>query len=56
MVGDGLTNQDMRSRLNAYDYGSATLPIKDSKFLNNINNGKPAGYPTFTSADVSASR
>ena len=56
VVGDGLSNADMRSRLNSFDYGSATLPIKDSKFLNNINDGKPSGYPVFTSADVNASR
>lgn len=56
MVGDGLSNAQMRSRLNSFDYGSATLPIKDSKFLNNINNGKPPGYPTFTNADVTASQ
>ena len=56
VVGDGLSNAEMRSRLNSFDYGSATLPIKDSKFLNNINDGKPAGYPVFTSADVNVSR
>lgn len=55
MVGDGLSNQDMRWRLNSFDYGSANLPIKDSNFLNNINSGKPAGYPTFSNADVTAS-
>ncbi len=55
MVGDGLSNQQMRSRLNSFDYGSANLPVKDSNFLNNINNGKPSGYPTFSSADVTAS-
>ncbi len=56
MEGDGLSNADMRSRLNTYDYGSATLPIKDSKFLNNINNGKPSSYPTFSNSDVIASQ
>ncbi|MFE8073370.1 NPP1 family protein [Marinobacteraceae bacterium S3BR75-40.1] len=56
MVGDGLSNAEMRARLNSFDYGSANLPIKDSNFLNNINAGKPAGYPTFTSADVTASQ
>lgn len=56
MVGDGLSNSQMRARLNSFDYGSATLPIKDSNFLNNINNGKPSDYPTFTSADVSVSQ
>lgn len=55
MEGDGLSNQEMRSRLNSFDYGSANLPVKDSNFLNNINNGKPSDYPTFSSADVAAS-
>ena len=56
MSGDGLSNSQMFSRLNSFDYGSANLPIKDSNFLNNINNGKPSGYPTFTSTDVNASQ
>jgi hypothetical protein len=55
MVGDGLSNQSMRSLLNSFDYGSANLPVKDSNFLNNINNGKPSSYPAFSSADVTAS-
>lgn len=55
MVGDGLSNAQMRSILNSFDYGSANLPVKDSNFLNNINNGKPSDYPSFSSADVSAS-
>jgi hypothetical protein len=38
----------MRSKLNSFDYGSATIPLKDSTFLDNLNTFKPAGYPTFT--------
>ncbi|MFV1873602.1 MAG: NPP1 family protein [Oleiphilus sp.] len=56
MEGDGLSNSQMRSRLNSFDYGSAVLPVKDSKFLNNINNGKPASYPSFNQADVNNSQ
>ncbi|OZG75454.1 sugar-binding protein [Hahella sp. CCB-MM4] len=56
VTGDGLSNEEMRNRLNSYDYGSATIPMKDSNFLNNINDYRPSGYPTFTSADVSASQ
>ena len=45
--GDGIGNGGMRNRLNRYDYGSATLPIKDNKFLNNLNIARPSGYPLF---------
>ncbi|WP_035482221.1 NPP1 family protein [Gallaecimonas xiamenensis] len=53
--GDGLDNAAMGQRLNSYDYGSATIPMKDSNFVSNLNNGKPADYPEFTqqSADQS---
>jgi len=56
VTGDGLSNSEMRSRLNSYDYGSASIPMKDSNFLNNINTGKPSGYPTFTATDVANSK
>ena len=54
MYGDGLSNQQMRDKLTSFDYGSGNLPVKDSNFLNNINNFKPAGFPTFSSADTGA--
>jgi hypothetical protein len=47
MSGDGISNAEMRSLLNGFDYGSGNLPVKDSNFLNNMNNFKPAGYPHF---------
>lgn len=54
--GDGtMDNAAMRSRLNSYDYGSATIPMKDTKFLSNINNYRPTGYPLFTQAAINAS-
>jgi len=56
VTGDGIANEEMRSLLNAYDYGSATIPLKDGKFLNNINENLPSGYPTFTIEDVEASQ
>ncbi|MCG7533835.1 NPP1 family protein [Pseudoalteromonas sp. OOF1S-7] len=56
MSGDGITNQGLRDKLNQYDYGSATLPVKDSRFLTNLNRFKPSGYPTFTTADVLAAQ
>ena len=56
LVGDGVSNAQMRSLLNGFDYGSATIPLKDSNFLGNLNTYKPAGYPTFTAASVSASQ
>ncbi|MDW6001291.1 NPP1 family protein [Vibrio mangrovi] len=56
MYGDNVSNSTLRQRLNDYDYGSANVPIKDSNFLNSLNEGKPNGYPTFSNADVSNSR
>ncbi|MEJ6473537.1 NPP1 family protein [Pseudoalteromonas piscicida] len=56
MTGDGISNASLREKLNQYDYGSATLPVKDSRFLNNLNRFKPAGYPVYTQNDVDTSR
>ncbi|CAM4310024.1 NPP1 family protein [Pseudoalteromonas byunsanensis] len=52
MQGDGINNQSLRAKLNEYDYGSATLPVKDSRFLYNINRFKPAHYPKFELVDT----
>lgn len=54
--GDGLSNEQMRNKLNAYDYGSATIPLRDNNFLTNLNTYRPAGYPEFTQASVEASK
>jgi len=54
--GVSIDNAGMRGRLNAFDYGSATIPMKDSKFLGNLNTYRPAGYPLFTQAAIDASR
>jgi len=54
--GDGVTNHQMRNKLNSYNYGSATIPMKDSNFLANVNNNLPYGYPSFNSSDVSNSQ
>jgi hypothetical protein len=56
VVGDGVTNEQMRNKLNAYDYGSATIPLRDSNFLTNLNTYRPSGYPEFTQASVEASK
>ncbi len=56
LTGDGLTNQQMRNRLNSYDYGSASIPMKDSNFLNNVNSNLPSGYPSFSATDMSNSK
>ena len=54
--GDGtMDNAAMRSRLNSFDYGSATIPMKDSNFLANINNYRPSGYPAFTQTAINNS-
>ncbi|WP_018415355.1 NPP1 family protein [Teredinibacter turnerae] len=49
MSGDGIDNAQLRAMFNSYDYGSGTVPMKDSNFLANINNYRPAAYPVFTS-------
>lgn len=56
VVGDGVTNEQMRNKLNAYDYGSATIPLRDNNFLTNLNTYRPSGYPEFTQASVEASK
>lgn len=56
MTGDGVSNATMRSLLNTFDYGSANVPVKDSNFLNNLNNYRPAGYPAFTQASLDAAQ
>lgn len=50
--GDGLSNAQMRAKLNAFDFGSATIPLRDDNFLGNLNGSKPSGYPTFTAASL----
>lgn len=55
MYGDNTTNSELRNDLNTYDYGSANVPIKDSNFLTNINEGKPSEYPTFTADSITSS-
>ena len=45
--GDGLSNQEMRTRLDTFDYGRATIPMKSSNFFANVNRFKPSDYPTF---------
>ncbi len=54
--GASLDNAAMRSRLNTFNYGSATIPMKDSNFLGNLNTYRPAGYPAFTQAAIDASQ
>jgi hypothetical protein len=52
LQGDGLDNTLMRALLNAFDYGSANLPLRDDSFLVNLNRFKPATYPTFNAAST----
>ncbi|WP_419571212.1 NPP1 family protein [Rheinheimera sp.] len=47
LYGDGLSNSQMRSLLNGFNYGSANLPVSDANFINNLNEAKPDSYPTF---------
>lgn len=55
LSGDGISNQDMRTRLNTFDYGSAHVPLKDNNFQNNINSSKPIGFPDFTKESIDLS-
>lgn len=54
MKGDGVSNATLRANLNAFDYGSASIPLKDGNFLGNLNTYRPAGYPAFTEASLDA--
>ena len=54
MVGDGVTNAQLRADLDAYDYGSAIIPVRDDNFLSNLNTYKPSTYPTFATASFDA--
>jgi len=56
LKGDGITNETMRNKLNAFDYGSATIPLRDNNFLTNLNKYKPASYPAFTQASLEAAQ
>jgi hypothetical protein len=56
MVGDGVTNAQLRADLNSYDYGSANFPQTDSIFLGKLNEFKPSTFPTFTQASVDSSQ
>ncbi len=48
MIGDGINNADLRNKLNTFDYGDASLDIRDSVFISRLNQFKPSGYPQFT--------
>ncbi len=50
--GDNLDNQELRRRLNRFNYGSANFPISDSKFRGNLNNFRPEGFPEFTQQNI----
>ncbi|QOL15323.1 NPP1 family protein [Dickeya dianthicola] len=54
--GDGVSNQDMRNKMNTFNYESGDIPMKDGNFLSNLNNGKPGDYPNFTQASVDSSK
>ncbi|TMW58373.1 hypothetical protein Poli38472_009932 [Pythium oligandrum] len=57
MKGDGdLTNSALRQLLNTLPYGKATMPIKDSVFLRNLNMRRPQGYPEFDDEDIKSSQ
>lgn len=56
LTGDNLSNQQMRDKLNTYNYGSATIPSKDSNFVGTLNTNRPSGYPQFTQHDIEVSQ
>ncbi|MGF1682246.1 NPP1 family protein [Photobacterium minamisatsumaniensis] len=55
LTGDAISNEAMRNKLNSFDYGKATIPLKDSNFKTNLNTYKPTNYPTFTQESIEAS-
>jgi hypothetical protein len=55
LTGDNVSNQAMREKLNTYNYGSASIAMKNSNFLNTVNSDRPSGYPQFTQQDVDSS-
>ncbi|WP_281628642.1 NPP1 family protein [Vibrio sp. St2] len=55
LSGDNLSNEAMRNKLNSFDYGKASIKVKDSSFLTHINQWRPAGFPQFTQQSVEAS-
>ncbi len=56
LQGDGIDNATMRGRLNSFDHGSASIPVRDDRLLDNLNSSRPAAYPAFAAASVDASR
>lgn len=56
LTGDGISNQEMRRRLNTFDYGSAHIPLKDGNFLKNLNDARPSGYPKFPQWSIEFSK
>lgn len=55
LSGDSLSNQTMRNKLNSFNYGSASIKVKDGSYLTFLNDWKPSNYPTFTQASIEAS-
>jgi hypothetical protein len=55
LTGDNVSNQIMRDKLNTYNYGSASIAMKNSNFLNTVNSDRPSGYPQFTQQDIESS-
>lgn len=52
LTGDGISNREMRDKLNSFDYDNASIKVKDSRFLNYINEWRPSSYPEFTQQSV----
>lgn len=47
LYGDNKNNAQMRALLNTYNYDRASIPMKDSNFISNLNRYRPSGYPEF---------
>lgn len=45
LYGDGVDNRTMRYKLEGFNYGSATIPLLDRNFVENINGVDPKEYP-----------
>ncbi|RYV03528.1 sugar-binding protein [Shewanella sp. OPT22] len=47
-----VTNNELRNRINALNFGSASFDIRNSVFLKKINENLPSGYPKFSEESI----
>jgi hypothetical protein len=53
-TGDGISNEEMRSLLTSFDYGSANCPllsVAELSFWDRLNIARPESYPVFPATE-----